>query len=44
MTANNVTRLLDAKKVPYETFEIPTEKLSALEVAEILKVHPESVY
>jgi Cys-tRNA(Pro)/Cys-tRNA(Cys) deacylase len=41
---NNVTRFLDAKKVAYETFEIPTEKLSALEVAEILKVPPESVY
>jgi Cys-tRNA(Pro)/Cys-tRNA(Cys) deacylase len=44
MTANNVTRFLDAKKVAYETFDIPTEKLSALEVAEILKVPPESVY
>lgn len=44
MITNNVTRFLDAKKVPYEIFEIPAEKLSALEVAEILKVPPGSVY
>lgn len=44
MTANNVTRLLDTKKIVHETFEIPVEKLSALEVAVILKVPPGSVY
>lgn len=44
MSVNNVTRLLDAKKVAYETFDIPVEKLSALEVAEVLKVPPESIY
>jgi len=44
MKSNNVTRFLDAKKVAYEAFEIPEEKLSALEVADILKVPPETVY
>jgi len=44
MTTNNVIRFLDAKKVAYTTFEIPAEKLSALEVAEILNVPPETVY
>ncbi len=45
MTAsNNVTRMLEAKKVKFEAFEIPAEKLSALEVAELLKVDPFSVF
>ena len=44
MAANNVTRLLDTKKVTYEVLEIPSEKLSALEVADFLKVSPDKVY
>ena len=45
MTAsNNVTRMLEARKVNFEAFEIPAEKLSALEVAELLKVDPFSVF
>ena len=44
MTANNVTRLLDAKNIPYKAFEIPSEKISALEIADLLKVPPEKVY
>lgn len=44
MTANNVTRMLDAKKIAYQAYDVPVEKLSALEVAEILKVPPEIVY
>mgnify|MGYP001091745406 CR=1 FL=1 len=43
-TANNVTRLLDAKKIPYTAFELPKEKLSALEVAAMLMLAPETVY
>ncbi len=43
-TANNVTRMLDAKNIPYRTLEIPNQKLSALEVADILGVAPESVF
>ena len=33
---NNVTRLLDARKVSYELFELPPEKHSAEETAALL--------
>ncbi len=42
--ANNVTRLLDAKKIPYSAFEIPTVKLSALEVSDFLDIPPQNVF
>ncbi len=38
MVQNNVTRLLQAKKIAFEQFEISGEKKSAGEVAEILNV------
>jgi Cys-tRNA(Pro)/Cys-tRNA(Cys) deacylase len=41
---NNVTRLLDANKIPYRTFELPAEKIGALETAQLLGVDPDSVY
>ena len=41
---NNVTRLLDARNIPYTAFELPAEKLSALEAAQYLNVDPELVY
>jgi Cys-tRNA(Pro)/Cys-tRNA(Cys) deacylase len=41
---NNVTRLLDQRKIPYTAFEIPAEKLGALEVALLLEVDPGLVY
>ncbi|MGB7873530.1 MAG: YbaK/EbsC family protein [Anaerolineales bacterium] len=41
---NNVTRLLDARKVSYTTFELPAEKLGALETARLLGVEPVTVY
>ena len=44
MIRNNVTRLLDAHQVLYTVFELPREKLSALEAAKILGVPPEQVY
>jgi Cys-tRNA(Pro)/Cys-tRNA(Cys) deacylase len=44
MIKNNVTRLLDAHGIPYVPFELPPEKLSALEAAEILDVDPEQVF
>lgn len=44
MKPNNVTRMLDAKGIPYTAFELPVEKLGALEAAEILEVPPEQVY
>jgi Cys-tRNA(Pro)/Cys-tRNA(Cys) deacylase len=44
MTVNNVTRLLDSKKVPYRAFELPPEKYGALETARLLGVDPQLVY
>jgi Cys-tRNA(Pro)/Cys-tRNA(Cys) deacylase len=44
MPVNNVTRMLDAKKIPYTAFELPEEKLGALESAQILGVSPDLVY
>jgi Cys-tRNA(Pro)/Cys-tRNA(Cys) deacylase len=44
MIANNVTRMLDSRKIHYKAFEVPAEKLGALEVAEILKIPPGDVY
>src|SRR5512134_2696458 len=41
---NNVTRLLDARKIPYKTFELPAEKLGALETARLLDVEPATVF
>ena len=44
MVKNNVTRLLDARKISYRTFELPEEKLGALETAHLLGVQPEQVF
>jgi len=41
---NNVTRMLDAKKVPYRAFETPIEKLGAEETARILGVNLDVVF
>lgn len=41
---NNVIRLLESKKVKFEVFELPEEKLGALESARILGVDPLLVY
>jgi len=41
---NNVTRFLDARKVPYKAFETPSEKLGALETAKFLDVEPGIVF
>jgi Cys-tRNA(Pro)/Cys-tRNA(Cys) deacylase len=41
---NNVTRLLDARKVAYEVFELPPERHSAEETAEFIGVPPDHVY
>ena len=42
--ANNITRLLDARKISYTVFETRIEKLGALEVAELLNVSPDTVF
>lgn len=44
MTSNNVTRLLDSKKISYKAFTLPVEKLGAEETAAILDVSPSRVY
>ncbi|HSL28159.1 MAG TPA: YbaK/EbsC family protein [Anaerolineales bacterium] len=41
---NNITRLLDSRKVSYTAFETPVEKMGALETAQFLKVAPEVVF
>jgi Cys-tRNA(Pro)/Cys-tRNA(Cys) deacylase len=41
---NNITRLLDSRKIPYKAFETPAEKIGALEAAEFLNVPPEVVF
>ena len=44
MAKNNVTRLLDQRKIPYEVFELPEEKLGAEKTAELLNVSLDSVF
>ncbi len=44
MTVNNITRMLDAKKVPYRAFELPPKKLGAEETARLLGVPLDQVY
>jgi Cys-tRNA(Pro)/Cys-tRNA(Cys) deacylase len=41
---NNVTRLLDSKKIVYRSVETPAEKLGAVETADYLKVPPSMIY
>ena len=44
MKPNNITRLLDSRKIPYTAYELPAAKLGALETARLLNVPPELVY
>jgi Cys-tRNA(Pro)/Cys-tRNA(Cys) deacylase len=41
---NNVTRLLDSRKVKYTAYELPAEKLGALETAQFLNVDAATVF
>lgn len=43
-TVNNVTRFLDSRKVKYQAFETPAEKLGALETARLLNIEPGMVF
>jgi len=43
-TVNNITRLLDSRKITYQAYETPAEKLSALEVAQFLDIPPDVVF
>jgi len=44
MVNNNVTRLLDSRKIKYEVFELPAEKLAAEQVARLMNAAPEIVF
>ncbi len=44
MPTNNITRMLDAKKIPYQAFDLPVEKLGAQETAQILHLPVEQVF
>jgi len=41
---NNITRLLDSRKITYQVFELPAEKLDARQTARLLGVEAELVY
>ena len=43
-TVNNITRLLDSRRISYTVFETPAEKLGALEAAQFLNVSPDVVF
>ena len=44
MITNNVTRLLDQRRINYTAFELPPEKLGAVEAAQFLGVSPGLVF
>ena len=41
---NNVTRFLDSRKITYTAFELPPQKHTALDVARLLDIEPDSVF
>lgn len=44
MVTNNVTRMLQAKKIPFTAFELPNEKLGAIESARLMDVPVNQVF
>ncbi|HPC05155.1 MAG TPA: aminoacyl-tRNA deacylase [Anaerolineaceae bacterium] len=44
MKTNNITRMLDARKIAYQVFELPEEKVGAVETALILGVPAAEVF
>jgi Cys-tRNA(Pro)/Cys-tRNA(Cys) deacylase len=44
MVVNNVTRFLDSRKIPFTVFELPSEKIGADALAELLDVPGEIVF
>ena len=44
MPTNNITRMLEAKKIPYSAYELPAEKLGAVETAHLLGAPLEQVF
>ncbi len=41
---NNVTRMLDSRKIKYTAYELPAEKLGAVETARLLDVEAAAVF
>ncbi|MHC1785329.1 MAG: aminoacyl-tRNA deacylase [Anaerolineaceae bacterium] len=44
MTANNVTRMLESKEIPFTAFDLPAEKIGAVESAQLLGVPAGQVF
>jgi len=44
MPANNITRFLESKHIPFQAFDLPVEKLGAIETAGMLGVPLEQVF
>jgi Cys-tRNA(Pro)/Cys-tRNA(Cys) deacylase len=44
MAVNNVIRMLESRKIKYQVFELPQEKLGAEETARLMGVPPEIVF
>ena len=44
MAANNVTRFLDSRNIPYTMFDLPQEKLGGEETARLLNAPPEIIF
>ncbi len=44
MPTNNITRMLEAKKIPFSAYELPAEKLGAVETARLLGAPLEQVF
>jgi Cys-tRNA(Pro)/Cys-tRNA(Cys) deacylase len=44
MATNNVTRMLEAHKIPFTVYELPVEKLGALKTAALLGVPSNQVF
>ncbi len=44
MIKNNVTRLLESRGIPFSAYELPAEKLGALETAQLLNLDADRVF
>jgi Cys-tRNA(Pro)/Cys-tRNA(Cys) deacylase len=44
MKPNNTIRLLESRKIPFTIFELPPEKLGAIEAARLMGAPPKQVY
>lgn len=44
MKPNNITRLLDSRKIAYQAFSLPVEKIGAVQTARMLNVPPGQVF